>query len=189
MNINNLIPDERYIQSDWRSSDIRSLSDPGESDMTRDRDDLYFRPESLTETLERLQSIAKKTERLRRLERLTRNIQTLEKDSRSLLSSVSSLYYDLSYLAKDLESVSLERPEDPDLWSETADLIDTLDRMTGDLRVSLTEYLETLERKTPEIMTWINQTGDHYIEDLESPRPHYKDPETDPAGSDSEKVT
>lgn len=150
---------------------------------------LYTDPEDLDQTLERLQTLDKKTERLRRLARLTHAIQTLEKDSRSLLSRVFGLYNDLSYLAKDLESVSLERPEDPDLWSETADLIDTLDSLTGDLRDNLTEYLETLERKTPEIMNLINQTGDHYIEDLESPRPHYKDPESDPAGSDSEKVT
>lgn len=134
-----------------------------------------------TETLERLQSIANKTERLRRLYRLTHAIQTLEKDSRSLLSRIFGLYNDLSYLAKDLESESLERPGDPDLWSETADLIDTLDRMTGKIRDSLSEYLETLDKKTPEIMTLINKTGDHYIEDLERPRPDYTD-----LGSDSE---
>ena len=149
--------------------------------LTHDRDDLYFRPESLTETLERLQTLDKKTERLRRLARLTHGIQTLEKDSRSLLSRVFGLYNDLGYLAKDLESVSETRPEDPEIWSETADLIDTLDRMTGKIRDSLTEYLETLDLKTPEIMTLINKTGDHYIEDLERPRPDYLD-----LGSDSE---
>lgn len=134
-----------------------------------------------TETLERLQSIANKTERLRRLYRLTHAIQTLEKDSRSLLSRIFGLYNDLSYLAKDLESESLERPGDPDLWSETADLIDTVDTLSGDLRDFMTIFLESLERQIPEIMTLINKTGDHYIEDLERPRPDYTD-----LGSDSE---
>ena len=117
----------------------------------------------LYETRDRVRRLRSQTSRLQTLEKTINDLDKIESQSESLSCLFSDFVrYDLTGLSDMLEKET-SQTGDPEVWPETEDLINTLDRMTGDLRRSLSDFLHFMESQELRLSLLFSETADHIV--------------------------
>lgn len=121
----------------------------------------------LSKTRERLRSLTSGSESLRSLESLSLGLKETHDQTFSLLISFGSLMSDLGKVSDRLERKTRDS-EDSEVWTETEDLINVIDKETADLRESLTVFSKWIrDPETDRLLSLLfSETADHFIMDL-----------------------
>lgn len=118
-------------------------------------------------TRERLKSLTGQSERLKSLEIFHYDLDNLVKMSESLLFHIGDFVSgDLSPLSDILEDKYQESDKDPEIWSETKDLINLIYPLMTGLSDSLIIFTVDMKEDQDKIMTLINQTADLFCLEL-----------------------
>lgn len=123
---------------------------------------------NIPETRDRLRSLRTKSQTLSSLESLFLRLPEIRSRGQSLSLDFESLISDLTAVSDRMESKYIETGKDPEIWSETADLINLLDKETQDLRRSLSDFLKWItDPETEETISLLFvQTADHLLADM-----------------------